>query len=407
MPFALDVALALAAFLGHFSLAVWCYNRLHAVAWPVRLIKFLDRTLLVGAAVVLAAWIIRTLLLGRFVGAWSLADPWTVYACFCWSAALLVPPLWLLPKLLERTPAALVANDTEVVDVAQRLGARPIAGTTSRMLAVIPGNQACQLHIHRKTLRLPQLPDELDGLTIAHLSDLHMIGNLTEPFYDQVVAATNALNPDLICISGDILEKTGCLPWIGRTLGKLQARHGKFFILGNHELRLPDARVLRESLVAAGLTDLGSRCESIAVSGCQILLAGNELPWFGHAPKVPSSFRNPHSAFRILLAHTPDQFQFAQSEQYDLLLAGHTHGGQIRLPGLGALISPSWHGWRYASGLFHEPPTVMHVSRGISGKEAIRLHCPPEIALLILTTSGQARSGEGGSAGASPSRKRR
>ncbi len=385
MPFALDVALALAAFLGHFSLAVWTYNRLHAVGWPMRVVKTLDRTLLVAAAIVLAAWIAHWLVLGRFVGQWSLSDPWTVYSCFCWAAAILVPPLWLLPKLWERAPAALVANDTEVIDVARRLGAWPIEGMQARVLTVIPGNQACQLHIHRKTLRLPRLPAELNGLTVAHLSDLHMIGNLTEPFYDQVVAATSALDPDVVCISGDILEKTCCLPWIGRTLGKLQARHGKFFILGNHELRLPDVHALREALVAAGLTDLGSRCESIAVHGCQILLAGNELPWFGTAPEIPPSFRNPQSAFRILLAHTPDQLHYARENDFELMLAGHTHGGQIRLPGLGALISPSWHGWRYASGLFHEPPTIMHVSRGISGTQPIRLNCPPEIALLVLT----------------------
>jgi predicted MPP superfamily phosphohydrolase len=82
----------------------------------------------------------------------------------------------------------------------------------------------------------------------------------------------------------------------------------------------------------------------------------------------------------------PGQFAFARDNAFDLMLAGHTHGGQIRLPGLGALISPSWHGWHYASGVFHEPPTVMHVSRGISGKQPIRLNCPPEIAILMLTS---------------------
>ena len=230
---------------------------------------------------------------------------------------------------------------------------------------------------------MPRLPSELEGLTIAHLSDLHMVGNLTEPFYEQVVEATNALQPDLVCITGDILEDTSCLPWIPRTLGRLQARHGRFFILGNHERRLPDAQVLRDALAAAGLTDLGSRCESVEINGASILLAGNELPWFGSAPTwnlEPGTW-----SYRILLSHSPDQIYQAQLEQFDLMLAGHTHGGQIRLPLLGALISPSWHGWRYASGLFHEPPTVLHVSRGIGGTEAIRLNCPPEIALLVLS----------------------
>jgi len=405
MPALEDLAIAAAAFLGHFSLAVWLFNRLHAIGLPTRLMKWLERLLLVTAAIVLLAWIVRSVWIGRFIGEWSLADPWTVYALFCWPVAALLVPLWLWPKLTERAPAALVSNDTQIIDVVERTGAWPIAGRQAKCLAAIPGNQICQLHVHRKTLRLPRLPIELDGLTIAHLSDLHMLGNLTEPFYEQVVEVTNGLEPDVICITGDILEATCCLDWIPRTLGKLRARHGKFFILGNHERYLPDAEALRVALTAAGLTDLGSRTEWLAINGAKILLAGNELPWFGFAPQV----RGPQTlapSFRILLSHSPDQLYLAQIEDFDLMLAGHTHGGQIRLPLLGALISPSWQGWRYASGVFHEPPTVMHVSRGISGKQAIRLNCPPEIAILRLTTSweGDAPAEPRGSAGASPSR---
>lgn len=90
------------------------------------------------------------------------------------------------------------------------------------------------------------------------------------------------------------------------------------------------------------------------------------------------------SPFRILLSHTPDNLSWAKSHHFDLMLAGHTHGGQIRLPWLGAIIAPSFHGSRYASGLYFEPPTLMHVSRGLAGIHPIRLNCPPELALLIL-----------------------
>jgi hypothetical protein len=89
-------------------------------------------------------------------------------------------------------------------------------------------------------------------------------------------------------------------------------------------------------------------------------------------------------ALRVLLSHSPDQFPFAVQSGYDLMLAGHTHGGQIRLPGIGALIAPSWYGWRYAGGTYDLGSTIMHVSRGISGKQSIRWRCPPEIALLVL-----------------------
>ena len=72
------------------------------------------------------------------------------------------------------------------------------------------------------------------------------------------------------------------------------------------------------------------------------------------------------------------------------MLAGHTHGGQIRIPFIGALISPSHYGFRYAGGVFFEPPTVLHVSRGLAGLHQLRFNCPPELPLLTLTR-GSAR----------------
>ena len=112
----------------------------------------------------------------------------------------------------------------------------------------------------------------------------------------------------------------------------------------------------------------------------QLELLGNELPWFplGDATS-PSS-----ADFRILLSHSPDQIPWAKEQSIPLMLAGHTHGGQISPPFIGPIVSPSVFGTRYACGLFYEPPTVMHVSRGLSGVHPIRLNCLPELALLTL-----------------------
>src|SRR5262245_24570092 len=123
MPLPSEVSLALAAFLGHFSLAVWLYNRLHAIGLPTRLMNWLERLLVATAAIVLLAWIVRMVWIGRFINEWSLADPWTVYALVCWPVAALLLPLWLWPKLTERAPAALVSNDTQIIDVVERVGA--------------------------------------------------------------------------------------------------------------------------------------------------------------------------------------------------------------------------------------------------------------------------------------------
>jgi predicted MPP superfamily phosphohydrolase len=376
-----------AACLGHVAVTVWLFNRLHAIGWPRSLVKSLEKILLLVALVVLALIVTSPLRASASgVGHFLVSG----YSAVCWFAAVMALPLWLIPKLLERTPAALVSNDTALIDVAARLGFRPLSGQ-ARLVAHFPGNQLLKIAVHHKTLRLPNLPQSLDGLRIAHLSDLHMTGQIGREFYDVVVAETNALAPDLVVITGDILEKDCCLPWIEATLGRLQAPHGKFFILGNHEQRLRDVSLLRRTLVEAGFIDLDGKCQTLKVHDVEVRLVGNELPWFGELPFIPNQSpaaepRTPNAepCFRVLLSHTPDNFSWAKSQGFDLMLAGHTHGGQIRLPRLGAVIAPSMYGSRYAGGLYFEPPTLLHVSRGLAGIHPIRLNCPPELALLIL-----------------------
>ena len=391
MAWLVQLALLFAALVGHFAITVWLFNRLHALAMPRRMLKALERLLLLLSAALVVIVVARWLLTGQGflppTRAFSLeAMLWLTYAVTTWLAAVAAIPCWLVPKLRSCPCPNLTSNDTTHVDVADRLGYRPIDGPQARFFAQLPGNELLKFAVQRKTLRLMNLPPKLNGLKIAHLSDLHMTGQLTRAFYEVAVAETNALSADLVLITGDILEKEKCLPWVEPTLGRLEARQGKFFILGNHEYRLPDPNRLRQLLTSVGFTDLGSRCQYISVSESQLLLAGNERPWFGTLPDVPT---RPHApgVFRILLSHTPDQLPWAKANEFDLMLAGHNHGGQIRLPYLGALIAPSMYGCRYAGGLYHEPPTLLHVSRGLAGIHPIRLNCPPEIALLVLESA--------------------
>lgn len=388
MAWLAEFALLSVALIGHFAITVWLFNRLHALAMPRTLLKALERSLLlVSAALLLLVvaswwrwgsgprWISQPASFGELL--------WTAYSVATWLAAAVSVPIWLLPKLVAPPCPALISNDTAVIDVAARLGFQPVHGVQARWLMKVPGNQLLQVAVQQKTVRLRMLPEPLSGLTIAHLSDLHMTGEIGEEYYQAVVGETNALNPDLILITGDILEKERCFGWVPSTFGRLKSRLGTYFILGNHEYRLPDPQRLRQLLEDQGLIDLGSRCEVMSVGGCRLLLAGNERPWFGKFPEVPPRSTN-HAEFRMLLSHTPDQLEWARSHDFDLMVAGHNHGGQIRLPYLGALITPSLYGYRYAGGLFHEPPTLLHVSRGLGGIHPIRLNCPPELALLEL-----------------------
>lgn len=388
MEVAIGVFGALAAVLGHLAITVWLFNRVHARPWRRKIVKAFEKLLL------LASLIISLLLAWQLLQAATASDLWPrsslllqIYSVTCWLTALAAIPLWVVPKLWERTPAALLSNDTTSVHVLERTAERPLNGVAAKLLFHFPGNEILRLGIHTKTIQLPRLPAELSGLRIAHLSDLHMTGQLGKAFYDVVVDETNALAPDLVVITGDILEKVKCLPWIMPTLGRLRAREGKYFVLGNHEQRLPEAEELRAALTEADLIDLGSRCMSISLRGVEVTLAGTEVPWFGTSPEMPvlcgSDVARP-TPFRILLSHSPDEFFWAQAQGIDLMLAGHTHGGQIRLPYIGAVVAPSNYGFRFAGGLYHQGPTVLHVSRGLAGIQPIRLNCPPEIALLVL-----------------------
>ena len=261
------------------------------------------------------------------------------------------------------------------------LGYRPIGDRATRMLAAIPGNQILTIHAHHKVLRMANLPRALDGLRIAQVTDLHMTGQLTRPFFDVAIDCTNQWQPDVVMITGDLVDDPACVAWLPDTLGRLQSRFGIYAILGNHDQRLVDVPRLRQSLTDSGIEDLGGRCEIRAIRDMPVLLAGNECPWFPPAPLPPAPpierARQQPRPFSILLSHSPDQFPWARRHGFDLMLAGHTHGGQIRFPIIGPIICPSRFGVWYASGLFERPPTLMHVSRGLSGVHPLRFRCPP------------------------------
>ncbi|WP_254513826.1 metallophosphoesterase [Anatilimnocola floriformis] len=372
---------------GHFALALWLFNRLHARAWRYRLRQLLERILVLATFGIAAAYLFAVWKLSGQTSAPLSLTPGSspveilgyAYVYVCLAVVLLSLPIWAWPKLRYRSPTDLVALQTRVVDM-REAGDITISGAFPQFCAKLPGNEIWQMHVQRKHFRLLRLPSELRGLRIVHLTDMHLTGKLGREFYEQVVTLTNELEPDLIVVTGDIVEREKCLPWVEPLFGRLRAKHGKFFILGNHDFLLPQPQQLRNELQRAGFFDLAGTWTQLEINGARLLLAGNELPWHGPAPQVPPV----DEAFRILLAHTPDLFTWAQQESFDLMLAGHNHGGQICLPLIGALVSPSNYGVRYAAGMFRQGPTLMHVSRGIAGEHLLRWNCPPELTLLIL-----------------------
>ena len=375
---------------GHLALWVYLYNRLHATGLPRRVVRLVEKLMIVLVAV--TGLILFGMMLARWpsvLGNWQNPGdrPLLAYAWLCWVALALVAAKWTWRKLAPQPASPLLSNHTQQFNVASHIGTLPVGRVTTRVAANIPGNQIMNVWFHHKTVCHSNLPAALDGLRIAQLSDLHMTGQLTKDFFRTIVQRTNQWQPDVVVLTGDLVEKAACLPWVPDTLGQLEARNGKFFILGNHDRRLPNPKQLRIALCDLGWTDLGGQWLRYFLRETPILLAGNESPWF---PAPRQDDRPPHDSaegtkpFSILLAHTPDQLPWARQQRFDLMLAGHTHGGQIRVPIIGPMVCPSRFGVRYASGLFHEPPTTMHVSRGLSGVQPLRFGCPPEVTLLEL-----------------------
>jgi len=389
----MEIALILFALLGHVFLWIGLVNRLHAIGirrWIIKVITvaFFACMATIPAA---AAWWIAVggarLPLGAPPHPGTLLLFGYLYACLFVAATTLLRLIYRC--VLCHTPRVVSFHRRRPLHVAPVEAAGAADKRPHHFLTRLPGNEILGLELSEWILDVPRLSPALDGLSIVHLSDLHFTGRVGKSYFREVMNLCNGLDPDLVAITGDLVDDSECVAWISDTLGRLGARHGVYFVLGNHDIRVDLGR-LRGALRDSGLIDLGGRWVQIDVRGEAVILAGNELPWIGPAadmttcpPRVSGC-----GPLRIVLSHSPDQLPWSRANDADLMLAGHTHGGQIRIPPLGAIFSPTFEGVKYISGVFHEPPTILHVSRGISGDVPVRLNCPPEVALLKLRAAG-------------------
>ncbi len=387
-----------AAVVGHFGLHVAAYNRINATGLPRWVVKGTVKFLLLSC-LLLPLWVIvqhADLVMAGLSGELThsdlklLAGGWRSYGLVClWSLPLLGIP-WLCWRPIWKLEWLTAPRVVEVDDLQQQLP-EPVALTPKCHSALrIPGNQIAELAVERIELPVAGLPPQLDGYRIAHLSDLHLTGHLSPAMTSWAVDRTNEFAPHLIALTGDIIDNLNCVDWLDGALGHAHAPDGCYFILGNHDRRVADPELVRHAMLELGWQDVGGRCLDVRLTsaartansnGVASQILGNERPWFA-APDLPLD--QPQAEFRLLLSHSPDQFRWARRHGVQLMLAGHTHGGQGRLPLIGPVLSPSWHGSRYSSGDFYKPPTTLHVSRGLSGAHLLRLRCRPELSLLTL-----------------------
>lgn len=309
-----------------------------------------------------------------------------VYAVVCALVGLLVVPAITLRRCLRKPPPVLTGNHTNVVDVAARLGYPPAGTGKHAFVARLPGNESFQVEFSEKTLRLRGLPPALDGLSILHLTDLHLCGTPDLRFFEYVMDRCRDWEPDLVAVTGDIVDSVEHHSWIPLTLGRLRWRIAALAVMGNHDSWYEPDQV-RRHFRQLGFQVLGNRWQKLEVRGQEIVVVGNETPWFRPASDLAGC---PRELFKLCLSHTPDNLPWAKRHGVDLMLAGHNHGGQVRFPIIGSLLCPSRYGRAYDCGTFHEPPTVLHVGKGLGGQHPLRYNCRPEVVQLILRCGGPA-----------------
>lgn len=253
------------------------------------------------------------------------------------------------------------------------------------------------VEISRQDLRIAGLPATFDGMRIAQLSDLHL-DEYTEPFFlRDAVDRINRLNPDMVFLTGDYVtwgistkKFAEDAAWqCANILTGLNCRN-RYAILGNHDV------LVNPTLVATALTDNGMKvlindCQPIERSGARFWLAGLDDPVVGNPDPelaIPSRIRNIPNEPVVVLCHAPDYADDLLANPagaaVKVMLSGHTHGGQVRLPLVGATLLPQL-GRKYVEGWFHLGGMQLYVNRGLGAVGVpLRFDCPPEITLFTL-----------------------
>jgi len=246
-------------------------------------------------------------------------------------------------------------------------------------------------------IRLRGLPEAFHGLRVAQLSDIHM-DEYTEPFFvREAVNRINQLHPDVVLLTGDFVSDmplgipfaTGAAWQCANLLTGLECRR-RFAVLGNHDFAVGPQPII-EALTANGITMLENAHLPFEKDGARIWLAGVEDPLLGRPDPdlaIPASIRNLAAEPVILLCHAPDYADTLAADPVGraigFMLSGHTHGGQVRLPFIGAMQLPQL-GKKYVHGQFQFGTMQLYVNRGLGTVGVpFRFDCPPEITLHTL-----------------------
>ena len=259
-----------------------------------------------------------------------------------------------------------------------------IRGPRRHVSQLWPWNEIYHLEVNTKSVEVqrPRAQTALKRrLRLVHFSDLHFIGCPGVDYYRFMVRQAQELHADAYVFTGDLIDDVDLLTTALEVLQPLTKQAPCYFVLGNHDWRF-DYESIRTQMVASGWTCVAGRVDIVTLGELRVLFAGSELPWMSDPPPMVHDSR---CDLTVLLSHSPDQHPFAQRCGYDLMLSGHTHGGQVVLPVIGPVYSPSYYGVSFVSGLFPLGNLTMHVTRGVGAKDPMRWNCCPELTCVEVS----------------------
>lgn len=243
-----------------------------------------------------------------------------------------------------------------------------------------------RLTIEHQQIRLRRLPRELDGFRIVQLSDIHHSPFTSREQIERAVATANSLQPDIVALTGDYVskERQYAAP-CAELLGTLRARHGVYAVLGNHD-HWTDAALITDLFRAEGITVLVNQGMRFEKNGSAFWLAGVDDTMVG-LEDLPLALAGASvDEFKLLLAHNPVILRRAARAGVDLVLSGHTHGGQVSLRSERSASGRPRR--RLLKGLARRGETQIYVTRGLGTVVLpVRFGCPPEVSLLELRTA--------------------
>ena len=242
------------------------------------------------------------------------------------------------------------------------------------------------LKLREQSITIPGLHPDLDGLRIVQLTDIHLSVFLPERILEQAVGLANETRAHIALVTGDLISFRGdpldaCLA----RMGKLRADSGVWGCMGNHEIYARTEDYTEAAAARLGMRFLRHRAEELRFGNAKLNLAGVDYQHLG-SPYLKGADRLVRpGALNVLLSHNPDVFPVAARQGWDLTLAGHTHGGQVKVEILRQDLSVARFFTRYVDGLYRDGSSSIFVSRGIGtiGLPA-RLGAPPEVALIKL-----------------------